>query len=66
MQQIDRCVAALAEARFTEHIATDDRTIDDVVEDIAARTGLQLARGRLTPARYQLRRAAVGIRHIRT
>lgn len=66
MQQIDRCVAALAEARFAEHIATDDRAIDDVVEDIAACTGLELDRDRLCPARYQLRRATVGLRHIRT
>jgi hypothetical protein len=64
-QQIERCVTALADDRFAEHVDTDDRTIDDVVEDIAARAGLRLEHPRLGPARYQLRRAAVGIRHIR-
>jgi len=65
MHQIDRCVSALATERFTEHVDTDDRTIDDVVEHIAARTDLHLTHDRLAPVRYQLRRAAVGIRHIR-
>lgn len=65
MRQIPRCVGALAGERFAEHIPTDNRRLDDVVEDIAARLGLPLAGGRLHPARYQLRRAAVGIRHIR-
>ena len=65
MAQIDRCVTALATDRFAEHIDTDDRTVDEVVEDIADRAGLPLVQPRLGPARYQLRRAAVGIRHIR-
>lgn len=65
IQQIDRCVAALATQRFAEHIPTDDRTVDEVTEAVAGAAGLQLVRPRLTPARYQLRRAAVGIRHIR-
>ena len=64
-QQIERCVTALADDHFAEHVDTDDRTIDDVVEDIAARAGLRLENPRLGPARYQLRRASVGIRHIR-
>lgn len=38
---------------------------DEVVEEIADRAGLTLAESRLPPGRYQLRRAAVGIRHIR-
>ena len=65
LQQIPRCVSALATERFAEHIPTDDRPIDDVVEDIAARTGLTLSLPRLSAARYQLRRAAVGVRHLR-
>jgi hypothetical protein len=66
MRQIPRCVSALATERFGEHVNTDDRAVDDVVEDIATRTGVGLTRDRLNGARYQLRRAAVGIRHIRT
>lgn len=65
LQQIPRCVSALATERFAEHIPTDDRPIDDVVEDIAARAGLTLSLPRLSSARYQLRRAAVGVRHLR-
>jgi hypothetical protein len=65
IQQIERCVTALADDRFAAHVATDGRTVDEVVEDIAARAGLPLEHPRLGTARYQLRRAAVGIRHIR-
>lgn len=65
MQQIDRCVTALASDRFAEHVNTDGRSVDEVVEDIAARAGLTLSAPRLSSARYQLRRAAVGVRHIR-
>jgi predicted kinase len=65
MRQIDRCVTALAADRFAEHVPTDERPIDDVVEDIAARAGLSLSAPRLSPARYQLRRLQVGVRHIR-
>lgn len=65
MQQIERCVTALADDRFAEHVPTDDRSVDEVVEDIASRAGLMLEHPRLGTARYQLRRAAVGIRRIR-
>lgn len=65
MQQIDRCVAALAAGRYATHIPTDDATIDEVVEAIAHHAGLSLTEPRLTPPRYQLRRLAVGVRHIR-
>jgi hypothetical protein len=64
-QQIERCVTALADDHFAEHVHTDDRDVDEVVEDIAARAGLRLEHPRLGPTRYQLRRASVGIRHIR-
>jgi len=65
MQQIDRCVTALADPAFAQHINTDNLTVHEVVEYLAARAGLRLSRPRLHPARYQLRRLAVGVRHIR-
>lgn len=65
VQQIPRCVAALAQDRYATHVATDERTTDQVVEWIAADAGLTLVRPRLSPARYQLRRLQVGIQHIR-
>lgn len=46
-------------------VPTDDRTTDEVVEWIANDAGLTLVQPRMHPARYQLRRIAVGVRHIR-
>lgn len=65
MQQIDRCIASLATDRYSTHVLTDDATIDEVVETIAHDAGLTLTAPRLSPPRYQLRRLAVGARHIR-
>lgn len=65
MEQIPRCVAALTGEHYATHIPTDDLSTDEVVEWIAADAGLALQRPRLHPVRYQARRLAVGIRHIR-
>ena len=65
VRQIDRCVTALADQRFAVHVPTDDRSVDEVVEAIAEHAGLELVRPRLSPARFQARRLAVGVRHIR-
>jgi predicted kinase len=65
MDRIPRCVPALAAERFAVHVPTDERTVDEVVEDVADRAGLSLALPRLPAAGYQLRRIAVGVRHVR-
>lgn len=65
MRQIDRCTTALASARYASHVPTDDRSLDEVVETIAADAGLTLAAPRLSPLRFQLRRLEVAARHIR-
>ncbi|WP_460795365.1 AAA family ATPase [Microbacterium sp. GXF0217] len=65
MEQIPRCVGALARERYGTHVATDLRTTDEVVEWIAQDAGLVLTEPRLAPWRYQLRRFRVGIQHIR-
>ncbi|MFW0791601.1 AAA family ATPase [Gordonia sp. CPCC 205333] len=65
MQQIDRCTTALSDKRFDVPIGTDDRTVDEVVEEIANQTGLPLVKPRLSASRYQLRRIRVGLAHIR-
>ncbi|AQA06307.1 ATP-binding protein [Mycobacterium sp. MS1601] len=65
MQQIDRCVTALADPRFASHIPTDGRSLDEVVETVAAEVGLKLSGPRLSPLRFQLRRLSVAARHIR-
>jgi AAA domain len=63
--QIDRCVSALAADRYATHVPTDERSVHEVVETVAAHAGLTLERPRLRPARYQLRRLSVGVRHVR-
>jgi hypothetical protein len=65
MQQIDRCVTALTDSRYATHVPTDDATADQVVEKIAEDAGLALTSRRLSPVRYQMRRVAVGVRHVR-
>lgn len=62
---IERCVSALRGERYATQVPTDGRTIDEVVEWIARDAGLPLTSPRLRPIRYQARRIAVGIRHIR-
>ncbi|WP_161896251.1 AAA family ATPase [Gordonia spumicola] len=63
--QIDRCRSALAAEAFGLHIDTDDRTLDDVVETIAAHLHLDLPKGRLSRPAAALRRVEVAVRHIR-
>lgn len=65
LSSIDRCVTALSRERYGTHVPTDDLSIDEVVEWIARDADLPLTRPRMRPARYQARRLAVGIRHIR-
>ncbi|WP_238422900.1 AAA family ATPase [Gordonia sp. 'Campus'] len=65
MQQTERCVAALAGDRYATHISNDARSLDDVVEDIAAHAGLDLIRPRPQRIRALQRRVAVSIAHIR-
>lgn len=64
-RQVDRCVAALEDPVFAEHVTTDGRSIDEVVEQIARRTGLALARGRRPFGVRQLSRLHVTLRHVR-
>ncbi|HWC23707.1 MAG TPA: AAA family ATPase [Flexivirga sp.] len=65
LSNIDRCVAALSNDRYATQVPTDELSIDEVVEWIAEDAQLPLVQPRMRPARYQLRRLAVGIRHIR-
>lgn len=65
MRQVDRCVSALASPRYATHVSTDDRSVDEVVDTIAAHSGLTLAAPRLSPLRFQIRRLEVAARHIR-
>ena len=65
LEQLPRCVAALAHERCATHIDTEHLSTDSVVERIAADAGLTLTASRLTAWRFQLRRLHVGLWHIR-
>ncbi|OLF08391.1 hypothetical protein BLA60_23530 [Actinophytocola xinjiangensis] len=62
---LDRCLRRLAEPEFAEHLWTDDQTVPRVAERIAASAGLTLAPNTDSALRGRLRRAGVGLRHIR-
>ncbi|MET9488617.1 AAA family ATPase [Nocardia sp. NPDC006630] len=63
--QVDRCLNNLREPEFAEHIHTDSIDIADVADRIAASSGLSLLPDADGPVRTRLRRALVGVKHIR-
>ncbi|MBL1075214.1 ATP-binding protein [Nocardia sp. 2] len=65
LAQVDRCLDALADPRFAEHIHTDHIDITDVADRIAASAGLTLEPDTDGPIRTRLRRALVGVKHMR-
>lgn len=65
LQQLDRCLAALTRDEFGVHVDNTSRSLDEVVEWIAADLGVTLQRPRLSPLRHQTRRIAVAAGHIR-
>ncbi|GAB4583168.1 AAA family ATPase [Nocardia sp. IFM 10818] len=62
---VDRCLTALRRPEFAEHIHTDTIDITDVADRVAASAGLTLTPNTDGPLRKRLRRAAVGVRHMR-
>ncbi|MGY4721174.1 AAA family ATPase [Naumannella cuiyingiana] len=65
LEQIDRCVAALRRPEYAEAVPTDGRSIDQVVEAVAAALGLELARPALGPLAARAYRLRVQLAHIR-
>ncbi|MVU78990.1 AAA family ATPase [Nocardia sp. ET3-3] len=65
LDQVDRCLNALARPEFAEHIQTDELSLREVADRIAASAGLTLAPNTDGRLRTQLRRVLVGVRHIR-
>jgi hypothetical protein len=61
---LDRCLDRLRGPEFADHVWTDERTVPEVAEHIAAAAGLSLTAAD-GPLRGRLRRAWVGARHIR-
>lgn len=65
LERTEPCLDVLAHERFAQHIDADTRTLDEVVEEIAARLQLPLARPRLGPVRRQGHRVTVTVGHLR-
>jgi len=64
-KQIDRCVSALSDDYFKEHIVTDNMTIDEVVETIAARCHIELLDDNRSQVKKKLDRLIVWKKNIR-
>ncbi|WP_282777871.1 AAA family ATPase [Nocardia sp. CC201C] len=62
---VDRCLDALRDTEFADHIHTDDIGVTQVADRIAESCGLRLTPNSDGRLRARLRRAGVGIRHIR-
>ncbi|MBW4722136.1 AAA family ATPase [Saccharothrix obliqua] len=65
VRALDRCLERLPGPEFAEHLWTDDRTVSQVADRIAASAGLRLTPDTDGPLRGRVRRALVGVRHIR-
>lgn len=63
--RLDRCLEGLEAPEFAVHLRTDRLTVSQVADRIAAAAGLALRPDTDGPLRGRLRRARVGIRHIR-
>ena len=65
ISRLDGCLAALQDARFHEHIWTDRPSVEQVAEAVAASAGLALLPERQRPVRARVRRAWIGVKHLR-
>jgi len=63
--KLDLCLERLRDDEFAEHLWTDRITVPQVADRIAASAGLTLRPSTDSALRGRLRRAAVGLRHIR-
>ncbi|KIX77183.1 AAA family ATPase [Streptomyces sp. JL4002] len=65
VSRLDGCLEALRAPEFAQHLATDRLTVSQVADRVAASAGLEPAPDTDGPLRGRLRRALVGVRHIR-
>jgi hypothetical protein len=65
VERIEPYLSRLAEPAFSQHIWTDDLTIGQVADAVAAAGGFDLAPDDAKPVRTALRRANTTLRHIR-
>lgn len=65
VSKLDLCLERLREPEFAEHVWTDQLTIPQVADHIAASAGLSLTPNADSKLRGRLRRAWIGAKHIR-
>ncbi|MGW4116351.1 AAA family ATPase [Actinosynnema sp. NPDC004786] len=65
MRALDRCLERLREPEFAEHLWTDDLTVPQVAERVAAAAGLVLAPAAGGRLRGRVRRTWTSVKHIR-
>jgi hypothetical protein len=65
VRMLDECLSRLMEPQFAEHLHTDETPIEAVAEHIAAACGLALTPADPSRLQARLRRAVVGVRHMR-
>jgi len=65
VDHLERCLATLHQPEFAQHVHTDDRSVAEVADAIAASAGLAMAPSADGPVRDWLRRKATAVRHIR-
>ncbi|MEU8901020.1 AAA family ATPase [Nocardia sp. NPDC048505] len=65
VERIDRCLEALRQPEFAEHIHTDHLDVAGVADRIADSAGLRLTPNDDGPLRTRLRQARVTLEHIR-
>jgi len=63
--QIDRCIDAFNDEIIEEKIITDNKTIDEIVEEIARKNGLTLTYDRRTSVEKWIDRVIILLKHIR-
>ncbi|MGD0240655.1 MAG: AAA family ATPase [Streptosporangiaceae bacterium] len=66
MQKLGPCLSRLSQPEFATQLRTDNLTVPQVAEAIAASAGLELGPHRGTVAGDRLRRASRGLRHALT
>ncbi|TDV55172.1 AAA family ATPase [Actinophytocola oryzae] len=64
-RQLDTCLNRLRDKQFASHVWTDDLTVPEVADQVAAEAGLSLTENSDSRLTGQVRRAWTGIKHIR-
>jgi AAA domain len=65
VDRLDHSLARLHRPEFAQHVQTDDRSVADVADAIAASAGLSIVASADGPARAWLRRQVTSVRHVR-